>query len=71
MYDQGQGVPQDFVEAYKWVNLAASREMGEGERIVYAGLRDEAAEQMTPTQVAEAQQRASEWVAAFEQRGGT
>jgi hypothetical protein len=25
MHDKGHGVPQDFVLAYKWLNLAASR----------------------------------------------
>ena len=29
MYDQGQGVPQDYVEAHKWINLAASRVTGD------------------------------------------
>jgi TPR repeat protein len=29
MYDQGQGVPQDYVEAHKWINLAASHVTGD------------------------------------------
>jgi TPR repeat protein len=29
MYDKGQGVPQDYVQAHKWFNLAAARSPGE------------------------------------------
>ena len=25
MYDNGQGVPQDYVQAHKWFNLASLR----------------------------------------------
>ena len=63
-YYRGQGVLQDYVEAHKWVNLAASRVTGD-EQKEYAGARDALAKQMTPAQLAEAQQRASEWLAAF------
>ena len=28
MYDNGQGVPQDYIEAYVWYNLGASRASG-------------------------------------------
>ena len=60
MYANGQGVPQDYVQAHKWVNLAASRttgEVAEKSRL----LRDQLAEKMTASQVAEAQQLAREW----------
>ena len=69
MYRNGQGVPQDYVESHKWRNLAASRASAENQKI-YAGIRDLVAAQMTPAQLAEAQQRASAWLAAFEKRGG-
>ena len=56
LYRQGLGVPQNYVEAHKWLNLAASR--GEAAALEE---RDALAAQMTPTQVAEAQERATQW----------
>lgn len=67
VYSAGDGVPQDFVEAHKWVNLAASRATNELQK-EYAELRDALAELMTPAQIAEAQKLAREWQAAFYQR---
>ena len=60
MYTTGQGVPQDYVQAHKWINLAASRTTTEkaGD---YRLARDEVAEKMTASQVAEAQRLAREW----------
>jgi len=55
MYDDGQGVPHDFVQAHKWYNLAATN----GDKPA-AELRDALAKQMTPAQIAEAQQLARE-----------
>ena len=56
MYLRGLGVLQDFVEAHKWLNLAASR--GEAAAV---DERDALAERMTPGQVAEAQALAQAW----------
>ena len=67
MYGNGQGVPQDDVEAHKWSNLAASRVTGD-EQKEYAEARDLLAKLMTPAQLAEAQKRAADWQAAFEKR---
>jgi TPR repeat protein len=67
MYFYGKGVPQDYIESHKWLNLAASRMSGEKQKD-YAAARDVVAEKMTPAQLAEAQKRASEWLAAFEKR---
>ena len=53
---QGLGVVQDYVEAHKWLNLAASR--GEAAALEE---RDALASKMTPAQVATAQQRAAAW----------
>ena len=68
-YFKGEGVPQDYVESHKWRNLAASRASAENQKR-YAEQRDAVAALMTPAQLAEAQQRASAWLAAFEKRGG-
>ena len=63
MYDQGRGVPQDYVDAHTWLNLAASRFTGElRERVVTA--RDAVAERMTSADQSKAQRRAREWHAA-------
>ena len=59
-YATGVGVPQDYVQAHKWINLAASRTTPE-EAGDYRSARDAVAEQMTASQVAEAQRLAREW----------
>ena len=56
LYVQGLGVLQDYVEAHKWLNLAASR--GEAAALQE---RDALAEKMTPVQIATAQERAVAW----------
>ena len=55
-YVQGLGVIQDYVEAHKWLNLAASR----GE-IAALHERDALTKKMTPQQIAAAQGRAAAW----------
>ena len=59
MYSAGRGVPQNDVEAHKWLNLAASAVSLE-DRKRYVEERDRVAERMTPEQIDEAQQLASE-----------
>ncbi len=56
LYVQGLGVPQSYVQAHVWLNLAASR--GEVEALKD---RDALAAKMTPQQVAAAQERALSW----------
>ena len=56
LYAQGLGVLQDYMEAHKWFNLAASR--GEADAVPE---RDALASKMTPQQIAAAQQRAAAW----------
>ena len=56
MYDTGRGVPQDYVQAHKWANLAASKGYKEAVKT-----RDSLAKLMTPDQIAEAQRLAHEW----------
>ena len=62
-YATGQGVPQDYVQAHMWFNLAASRSTGEV-RDDAVERRDQIANEMTPDQLAEAQRLAREWDAA-------
>jgi len=56
MYEKGQGVVQDYVQAHMWYNLGAARGNKPGREN-----RDLLAKQMTPAQIAEAQRLAREW----------
>ena len=56
MYEKGQGVPQDYVQAYMWFSLAAAQ----GTKGA-AEWREHVAAHMTPAQIAEAQKMTSEW----------
>lgn len=55
----GHGVPGDLIEAHKWFNLAAVA----GHDCAQT-CRADIAEEMTPREIAEAQRRAREWIAA-------
>ncbi len=56
LYANGLGGSQDLVQAYMWYSLAA----GNGYEIA-TGYRNDLAKQMTPAQIAEAQQLARKW----------
>ena len=60
MYDAGQGVMEDYVEAHMWFNLAAAQGNEEARED-----RNRVAKKMTVSQIVEAQRRAREW-----KRGG-
>ncbi len=57
MYSNGEGVQPDYIEAHKWFNLAAMK--GSIEARTW---RSELAQEMTASQVAEAQRQAREWL---------
>lgn len=57
------GMEADLVEAHKWFNLAASQGHEEA-----AWCRADIADEMTAREVAEAQRRAREWLAAGTRR---
>ncbi len=57
MYEFGEIVVQDKVEAYKWYSLAAAE--GKTEVIKY---RDNMMRSLTPEQIAEGQRRAAAFV---------
>ena len=60
VYSTGShGVPSDLVEAHKWFNLAA---LGGHEEAGFC--RADISEEMTAREIAEAQRRAREWIAA-------
>lgn len=66
-YAAGRHVRQDYVEALKWLNLAATRTALATQKS-YSEIRDGVAQKMSARQIAESQNRASEWLAAFEKR---
>ncbi len=55
-YANGQGVPRDFVQAYKWFTISLANG-----NTYSARYRDQLATMMTPDQLAEAQRLAREW----------
>jgi TPR repeat protein len=67
MYKDGQGVPQNYVEAHKWFNLATttynSRKYDDSryDHDDAVKARDVVAARMTPAQIAESQKLAREW----------
>jgi len=56
MYREGQGVPQDDVQAHMWASLAAEQGNENARRA-----RDRLAARMTRAQVADTQRLAREW----------
>ena len=56
MYSEGSGVPQNYVEAYKWPIFAAAR----GDNLMVA-FRESITAEMTPAQIAEGQRLAAAW----------
>jgi len=56
MYANGEGVPENYVEAFMWFNLAAAQ----GDRIAIEN-RDAIRSSMTPEQIAEGQKLSLEW----------
>ena len=56
-YYKGKGVPQDYIQAHMWSNLAAARGNANGRKN-----RDLVAKRMTHAQIAEAQALAREWL---------
>jgi hypothetical protein len=57
MYAQGNGVPQDYVEAYFWLDIVASS--NSDSTVLKA--RDEAASHLTQNALLETQERARKW----------
>ena len=62
MYARGLGAPQDFVQGYMWLILAAAQ--GHDMALVS---RDMVAIKLSPDQLAEAQRMAREWMERYQQ----
>ncbi|MBR0696459.1 tetratricopeptide repeat protein [Bradyrhizobium lablabi] len=63
MYDKGHGVRQDFVLAYKWLNLAAAHTSGR-QRDTYARFRNAVATKMSTNEIVIGQRLALTWTPA-------
>ncbi|HEY0418322.1 MAG TPA: hypothetical protein VGC80_02270, partial [Acetobacteraceae bacterium] len=61
MYALGHGVPQDYVTAYLWFNLAASDAVDPAMRRQMEANRALAVTRMSPEQVSEALRLARDW----------
>jgi TPR repeat protein len=59
----GRGVPQDNAESYFWLDLAALGKLGSTNLDDVIKLRDLSASQLSPTDLSQAQARASKWFA--------
>ena len=59
MYANGKGVPRDYVQAYKWYNLAAAQ--GNAISGTASLVVEELEEKMTPEKIAEAKRLSREW----------
>lgn len=62
LYSMGQGVPQSYVEAYYWLDLAAS--MKGPKQAQYAANRQMMGEHITADELADVQDREVKWKAA-------
>ena len=61
MYDKGHGTHLDFIQAYKWLDLAAARSSGR-QRDVYTRFRNAVASKMSRDEIVVGQRLALSWV---------
>ena len=61
MYDNGRGVPRDYVSALMWWNIASASGQKDAQRD-----RELVAKRMTPDQITEAQRMVREWKATHQ-----
>jgi hypothetical protein len=62
MYEEGKGVPQDYVEAYFWLNIAASGKQATVPQDEIVRARNISASRITPEVLLQTQGRARKWV---------
>jgi hypothetical protein len=67
-YYRGQGVPQDYVQAYVWGSIAANNLNPGNDRDVTVELRDNATSRLTVDERAEGDRLVQEWSEAHETR---
>ena len=62
MYAQGQGVPTSYVQAWKWLTLAASRYPDQKDRNRATKARDYVSALLSPNQIVQAASLVREWM---------
>jgi len=65
-YYMGLGVPQDYAEAYFWLDLVAAGKLDVPDTEKGAKFRDEAASHLTPADLSLEQERARQWFEAHQ-----
>jgi hypothetical protein len=65
MYANGEGVPQDYSEAYFWLNLAAALTSDDPEPARY---REVVEAKLSPAVLLPIQKRCREWMEAYQAR---
>ncbi|MGO9938977.1 MAG: tetratricopeptide repeat protein [Terracidiphilus sp.] len=71
MYKAGEGVAQDYAEAYFWFNLAAASEREPVRRGEIAGQRDAAASNLKGDVLAQTRERVRQWNAEHPSDSGS
>ena len=70
-YSLGQGVPQNYEEAYFWLDVALAGKLSSRWQHLAAKIRDDAASHLTKNELTQTQERAEKWFAAHPPTGGT
>ncbi|HEY5330085.1 MAG TPA: SEL1-like repeat protein [Acidobacteriaceae bacterium] len=66
LYRDGQGMPQDWAEAYFWLDLAAAGKLRAMLAKDAAKQRDKASSHLTPADLSREQERARKWFEAHQ-----
>jgi TPR repeat protein len=66
LYYEGNGVPQDYAEAYFWLDLAAVGKLDAPVAEAAAKIRDGAASHLIPADLSREQERARKWFEAHQ-----
>ena len=67
MYGNGEGVPKDMVNSYAWYNVASANGYESVPELKSASeLRDLIAKEMTPEQIAKAQELSKVWFEEYQ-----
>ena len=61
LYEYGHGEPQDYAEAYFWLDIAASEKIEGVKQEDIDKVRDNAASHLTPAELSQVQERARKW----------
>ncbi len=66
-FDGDEGIPQDDIEAYRWLSIASTRAAGDDDG-KYGAARERVAARMSASQIAQAEKRIQDWTEEFARR---